>query len=108
VRWFFGLFISSCLDRTYLEVFLIWPVIHQGRAKFCSFGAVGDCAKRAYAPSPTAHNAFFLTSWAQKKNSNVLFNGNYMMFIKYFFKDCLFSFTGSFKVAFSLSAFFIL
>jgi hypothetical protein len=49
-------------DRTYLEVFGIRPVINQGRARFFSFGAGGECAKHAYGPSPTAHNAFFLTS----------------------------------------------
>ncbi len=32
----------SCLDRTYLEGFLLWPVGNQGRAQFCSFGAVGE------------------------------------------------------------------
>ncbi len=75
------------------------PVISQGREKFefGLFGAVGECAIQAYATSSTARNAFFLTSQAQKKNSNVFFNGNYMMFIKYFFKDCPFSFTGSFQ-----------
>ncbi len=35
--------------------------LHTAR-RFCSFGAVGECAKHAYAPSPTAHNAFSLTS----------------------------------------------
>ncbi len=30
----------SYLDRTYLEVFQTWPVINQGRARFCSFGTV--------------------------------------------------------------------
>jgi hypothetical protein len=50
----------SFLDRTYSEVsFLILPVINQGKARFNSFGAVGECAKRAYAL--TEHNAFFLT-----------------------------------------------
>jgi hypothetical protein len=42
------------------KFFCIWPVTNQGRARFCSFGAVGECAKHAYAPSPTANNAFFL------------------------------------------------
>ncbi len=65
--------------------------------RHCSFGVVGEYAKHAYAPSPTAHNAFFLTNYAQKKNSNVFFNGNNVKFIKYFFKDCPFSFTGSFQ-----------
>ena len=54
--------VPSCLDRTYLEFFFIWPVINQGRARFSSFGPVGECAKHAHAPYPTAHNAFFLTS----------------------------------------------
>jgi hypothetical protein len=29
-------------------------------ARFCSFGTIGESAKHAYAPSPTAHIAFFL------------------------------------------------
>jgi hypothetical protein len=52
----------SCLERAYLEVFWIWPVINQGREWFCSLGAVGECAKHAYAPFPNAHYAFFLIS----------------------------------------------
>ncbi len=39
----------------------------KGRARFCSFGAVWECAKRANATSPTAHNAFFLQARPQKK-----------------------------------------
>jgi hypothetical protein len=42
------------------KFFRIWPVINQGRARFCSFGAVEECAKHAYVPSSTAQNAFFL------------------------------------------------
>jgi hypothetical protein len=37
------------------------------RARFCSFGAVGECAKHAYAPSPTAHNIFFLQARPKRK-----------------------------------------
>jgi hypothetical protein len=92
----------------YLEVFRICPVIFQGRARFCSFGAVGECAKHAYAPSPTAHNAFFLTSYAQNKNINVFFNDNYMMFIKIIFLIDIFLSQDLYKVAFSFRAFFIL
>jgi hypothetical protein len=40
MRWFLAYSFSSCLDRTYMEVFLIWPVINQGMARFCSFDAV--------------------------------------------------------------------
>jgi hypothetical protein len=61
MRWFLVYSFPSCLNRTHLEVFLIWPVTYQGRSPFSSFDAVGECAKHAYAPSPTAHNAFFLT-----------------------------------------------
>jgi hypothetical protein len=51
----------------YLDVFLMWPLINQGRARFFSFGAVGECAKHAYAPSPTAHDAFFLQARPKRK-----------------------------------------
>jgi hypothetical protein len=54
VRWFFTFLaysFPSCLDRTYLEVFWIEPVIDQGRARFCSFSAVEECTKHAYAPN---------------------------------------------------------
>jgi hypothetical protein len=74
--------------------------MNQGRARFCSFGAVGECTKSAYMPS-TAHKAFFLTSHVKRKNSNMFFNGHFMMFIKNFFKDCFL------KLDF-LHAFFIL
>jgi hypothetical protein len=37
VLGFFYYSFPSCWDRTYLEVFCIWPVINQGRARFCSF-----------------------------------------------------------------------
>ncbi len=52
------------------KFFLIWPVNNQGRARFCSVGAVGECAKHAYAPSPATHNAFFYLgySWPDSKN----------------------------------------
>ncbi len=42
--------VPSCLERTKV-----------GR-DFAHFGALGECAKCAYAPSPTAHKALFLTS----------------------------------------------
>ncbi len=77
MRWIFGLFIPFLLDRVYIEVFRIWPVNFQGRARFCPFGVVGEFDKHAYALSPTAHNAFFLASEVQEKNSNVFFNGKY-------------------------------
>jgi hypothetical protein len=48
---------APCLDRTYLEV----------TAKFSSFGAAGECAERAYAPSPTAHNGFFFYMLLKKQ-----------------------------------------
>ncbi len=97
VAWdgFFGLFIPFLLDRMYQEVFRIWPVIFQGRARYCSFGVVGECDKHASSPSPTAAQCIFSYKLDQKKDSNVFFNGNYVMFIKNFFKDCTFSFTGS-------------
>jgi hypothetical protein len=50
------------IERIWKFIEIFWSVISQGRARFCSFGAVGECAKHVYAPSPTAHNAFFLTS----------------------------------------------
>jgi hypothetical protein len=61
----------------YLEVFRILPVISQVRAQISLIGAenVRECAIRAYAPSPTAHNAFCTTSWAKKKNSDMFFQG---------------------------------
>ncbi len=34
----------------------MWPIII-----ICLFGTLGDCAKLADVPSPTAHHAFFLT-----------------------------------------------
>jgi hypothetical protein len=34
--WVFS--VSSCLDRQYLEVLLIWPIINQDKAQFSSFG----------------------------------------------------------------------
>ncbi len=40
MRWFLAYSFSSYLDRMYMEVFLIWPVINKGMARFCSFGAV--------------------------------------------------------------------
>ncbi len=54
-------FLLAWIEGTYPEVFLFWPAIIQGRVQFCSFGVVGECAKHAYAPTPYAHNAFFLT-----------------------------------------------
>jgi hypothetical protein len=57
------------LNRQYCELnlgpnhsLLVWIERIGGFARFCSFGAVGECAKHAYAPSPAAHNAFFFTS----------------------------------------------
>ncbi|MFN9939777.1 MAG: C-type lectin domain-containing protein, partial [bacterium] len=35
----------SCLDRTYLKVFLIWPGSNKVKSRFSSFGAAGECAK---------------------------------------------------------------
>jgi hypothetical protein len=62
VKWFFGLFIPVWIERIWNFFEIFWSVINQGRARFCSFGAVRECAKHVSAPSPTAHNAFFLTS----------------------------------------------
>jgi hypothetical protein len=57
--------VHSCLDRTCLEVFLfLWPVNYKGWVHFSSFGALGECTKRAYAPSFTVHNAFSLQARA--------------------------------------------
>jgi hypothetical protein len=53
--------------RFLLEVFVIWPVVNQGREGFCSFGAVGECTKHAYTPSLPAHNAFFLQARPKRK-----------------------------------------
>ncbi len=44
------------------SVFYFDFFFNQGRAQFCSFDAVGEFAKHAYVPFPTAHKAFFLTS----------------------------------------------
>jgi hypothetical protein len=52
----------------------------------------------------TAHNAFFLASLVQKKNSSV----NYVMFIKICLKIALYLSQDLFKVAFSFPAFFFL
>jgi hypothetical protein len=84
------------------------PVICQVRARSSSFGAVGECAKRTYVPSPTAHNAFFPKAQAKKENSDMFFQGYYMMFINNFDKDCFFLSQDLFKVAFSFRAFLIL
>ncbi len=53
------------------KFFEFFPVINQGRAWFFSFGAVGECAKHAYAPSPTAHNAFFFQARPKRITINV-------------------------------------
>jgi hypothetical protein len=46
----------------YLDVFLqILPVISQDGPRLSSFGALGECAKSAYAPPRITRNAFFLT-----------------------------------------------
>jgi hypothetical protein len=58
VRLFFGKFISFLFGENVSRSFWIWPVIKQGRVRFCLFGATGECTKHAYAPSPPAHNAF--------------------------------------------------
>jgi hypothetical protein len=63
---------------------------------FAHFGAVGECDKGAYAPSPTAHNTFLPTSWAKKKN----YKHSSMVaicFVRNILKNCLFSFTGPFQ-----------
>ncbi len=54
--------VPSCLDRTYLKVFLIWPGCNKVKSRFSSFGAAGECANRADMLSPTVHNACFPTS----------------------------------------------
>ena len=45
--------VSSCLDRTYPKVFGIWPANNPGRARFSTFGAIGEFAYFYSAPSPT-------------------------------------------------------
>jgi hypothetical protein len=41
MRWFLAYSFSSCLDRMYMEVFLIWPVINKGMARFCAVVVFG-------------------------------------------------------------------
>jgi hypothetical protein len=98
VRCFFGLFIPFLLDKMYLEVFRIWPVVYQGRARFCSFGvALGECDKHA-----SAHNAFFLLHARPKEKLKCVLQ---WMFIKNFLKIVLFLSQDLYKVAFSYRAF---
>jgi hypothetical protein len=44
--------VPSCLDRTYLKVFLVWPGSNKVKWRFSSFGAAGECANLAYMLSP--------------------------------------------------------
>ncbi len=91
----FGLFSpTSCLDRKYIEVFLIIPVINQGRVSFYSCDAWGECSKWAYAPSPTMYVRtmhFFLQT---RPNKILMRSSMATRSSRNFFKDRLFSYTG--------------
>jgi hypothetical protein len=65
--------------RTCPEVFCIWPICNQGRVHFCSFGTSGECAKHAYAPSPTAHITFFLLVRPKRRTLILFFLPGYLM-----------------------------
>jgi hypothetical protein len=45
---------------------------------FCSFGTSGECAKHAYAPSPTAHINFFLQV-RPKRRTLILFFSSWLL-----------------------------
>ncbi len=46
--------VPSCLERKHLEVFAFGLLFHREKARFISFGALGECAYFHSVPSPTA------------------------------------------------------
>ncbi len=82
--------VPSCLNRTFLKAFWIWPIINRGMARFNSFSALGECTYFHFMPSPNA--LFFVARLLRQLLISFLAFSSALNFITRLLLHCLFSF----------------